>query len=184
MPGQALTSGCCCLHSSDRQLWRRCAEDTALQQDERQRFPSRHTAAPCPLCCSHPGTGMGRTHPGSVSFSIISAAEGARLKVEPEIARLCAAAGLAGLQGLAGGQPPTAALGTFQAVPAGVAGAGMEPLWGRPRPGDAAWPLTIGEQSPMEMLVLPHETSTGQEGTGRTEVSHGERLGSHPTWDA
>lgn len=128
---------------------------------------------------------MGCTHPGSVSFSIIPAAEGACLKVEPEIARLCAAAGLAGLQGLAGGQPPTAAVGMFQAASAGAAGAGMEPLWGRPRPGNAAWPLTIGahgQQPPMEMLVLPHETSTGQEGTGTTEVSRGgERLGSHPT---
>lgn len=182
MPGQAWISGSCCLHSSDR-LWSRRAEDTALQQVEWQRFPLRHTAAPpapCLLCCSCLGTGMGCTHPGSVSFSIIPAAEGTCLKVDPEIARLCAAAGLAGLQGLAGGQPPTAAVGTFQAAPAGVARAGMEPLWGRPRPGNAAQPLTIevhGEQSPMEIPVLTHGTSKGQEGTGTTGISWGRAIG-------
>lgn len=143
---------------------------------------------------SRPGTGTGGgcTHPGSISFSIVPTAEGTCLKVEPEIARLRAASGLAGLQGLAGGQAPTAAVGTFQPVPAGAAGAEMELFWGRPSPETAARPLSApsrgGSQGavtlrlPGEMLGLTQWTSTEQEGTEIAEVfPGGERLGSHPT---
>lgn len=77
------------------------------------------------------GTGRGCTHPRSIAFSIVPTAEGTCLKVEPEIAQRCAASGLAGLQGLAGGQAPTAAVGTFQPAPAGAASAEMEMFWGR-----------------------------------------------------
>lgn len=77
-----------------------------------------------------------------MSFSIVPTAEGTCLKVEPEIARLHAASGLAGLQGLAGGQALTAAVGTFQSAPAGAAGAELEPFWGRPSLGTAARPLS------------------------------------------
>lgn len=147
VPGQAWISGSCCLHGSGRQPRRRRAEDMALLQDELQRFASRLAALPDPSARSAAsagsrlgtGTGRGCTHPRSISFSIVPTAEGTCLKVEPEIARLCAASGLAGLQGLAGGQAPTAAVGTFQPAPAGVDDGETEPFWGRPSPGSVVW---------------------------------------------
>jgi len=139
---------------------------------------------------SHPGTGTGRgrAHPGSVSLSIVPTAEGTRLKVEPERARLCAAPGLVGLQGLTGGQAPTAAVGTFQPAPARAAGAETEPCWGRRSPGTAARPRRERlpcSTHPGEMVVPTQGTITEQEGTEITEVSPGGgRLGSRPTGDA
>lgn len=107
--------------------------------------------------------------------------------MEPEIAQLCAASGLAGLQGLAGGQAPTAAVGTFQPAPAGAAGAETEPFWDRPSPDTAARPLSApshgGSQGavtlwlPGEMLVLTQGTSTKQEGTEIRGISWRRALG-------
>ncbi|XP_053939400.1 uncharacterized protein LOC128853987 [Cuculus canorus] len=186
VPGQTWLWGSHCLHSGYRQPRRRRVEDTAVLQDELQRFVSRHVAppAPCPLCHVHqqqPGDGNreGCTHPRSISFSIVPAAEGTRLKVEPEIARLCAASELAGLQGLAGGQASTAAVGTFQPVPAGAASAEMELF--QTSPGTAAQPLSApgheGSQAavtlrlPREVLVPTQGTSTEQEGTEIIDLS-------------